>query len=48
MKMLFLLRCPKCRNEMKYQAAGVLGKQLKKCVYCGKAFKVRDSVVSRL
>jgi len=48
MRMLFLLKCPKCLNEMKYESRGMLSKQMKKCVYCGKAFSVKDSIISRL
>ena len=40
-----LLRCPQCKNQMKYQPKGsVIGKK-KACVYCGKSFDVRKNVL---
>ena len=47
--MILLLKCPNCKNEMKYQnsTSGIMGKS-KKCVYCGKSFNVRDNIVKRL
>lgn len=45
-----LLRCPNCKNTMKYmtQKAGdtILGKQ-KVCVYCGKSFSVRNNILTK-
>jgi len=48
MKML-LLRCPKCKNSMKYQSRDmILVKKRKQCVYCGKGFSITDHIVKKL
>jgi len=45
---VFILRCPRCKNEMKYQSKdSILIKKRKKCVYCGKDFKVSDYIIKR-
>ncbi|MFH1511352.1 MAG: hypothetical protein ABIF10_06680 [Candidatus Woesearchaeota archaeon] len=45
---MFLLRCPNCKNSMKYQQIGQFssGKR-KRCVYCGKTFKVTDCILKK-
>jgi len=51
---LLLLKCPKCGNKMKYSPAkssrkpAAERKKSKKCVYCGKTFKVEDNIVEVL
>lgn len=47
--MMFLLKCPRCRNQMKYQTRdiSVIGKR-KACVYCNFSMDVRKSVVQEL
>jgi uncharacterized protein YbaR (Trm112 family) len=47
--MMLLLKCPKCKNSMKYMPLkqGIIGKS-KKCVYCGKNFNVRDNIEKKL
>ena len=41
---IFLLRCPKCKNSMKYQSKDcILTGKRKVCVYCGHSFKVRTN-----
>jgi len=46
---MFLLQCPGCKNRMKYQNRGsIIIKKSKKCVYCGRSFKVRDSIIKKL
>lgn len=46
--MLFLLRCPRCKNQMKYAAKGsILGKR-KSCVYCNFSMDVRKSVLQQI
>lgn len=47
--MMFLLKCPKCGNNMKYDSRGViLTKKRKRCVYCGRSFKAGDCIVKKL
>ena len=47
--MMFLLKCPKCGNDMKYQTSdNILSKKVKKCVYCGRSFTVKKHIVKRL
>jgi uncharacterized protein YbaR (Trm112 family) len=47
--MILLLKCPNCKNNMKYMPlkTGVIGKS-KKCVYCGKNYNVRDNILKKL
>jgi len=45
--MMFLLRCPECKNQMKYESRGVFPKS-KQCVYCGRSFLAKNSVVKQL
>ncbi|MBL7054219.1 hypothetical protein ISS05_00510 [Candidatus Woesearchaeota archaeon] len=47
--MMFLLKCPNCKNKMKYQSKGMIltGKR-KKCVYCGKSYNVREAIVKKI
>lgn len=46
--MQFLLRCPKCKNKMMYQAmdSKLMGKR-KSCVYCGRSFSVKENIIDR-
>ncbi len=43
---MLLLRCPQCKQTMKYQATDnkPVEKKVKRCVYCGKNFKIRQNV----
>lgn len=44
---LFLLRCPHCKNTMKYHTdTTILADKRKQCVYCPKSFGVRQNLVS--
>lgn len=46
---MLLLRCPKCKQTMKYQAMSMLlFKKRKKCVYCGFSYKVKDNIVKKI
>lgn len=48
---MFLLKCPKCGNSMKYQSAGSItsiSKKRKQCVYCGSSFKVSDHIINQI
>jgi len=43
---LLLLRCPKCKNKMKYGGRTfLLGNKRKACVYCGISFKVKENII---
>ncbi len=43
--MIFLLKCPKCKHDMKYHTdSKVLENKRKMCVYCGKSFKVKENI----
>jgi hypothetical protein len=45
---IFLLRCPKCKNTMKYQSKdSILTGKRKACVYCGKSFLVRKNLTTK-
>ena len=47
--MMMLLKCPSCKNQMKYESrAQVLADNVKRCVYCGHSFKVRASIVKQV
>lgn len=47
--MMLLLKCPQCKNEMKYQTNDTLLKNKRKtCVYCGKNFKIGNYVIRKL
>jgi len=47
--MMLLLKCPKCKHNMKYQAKSmILAKKRKQCVYCGKSFLVGENIVKKL
>lgn len=39
-KMELILRCPQCRQTMKYIPRGQAIGKVKKCVYCGKSFTI--------
>lgn len=42
---IFLLRCPKCKNTMKYGGRdSILTGKRKVCVYCGRSFLVRKHI----
>ncbi|MEA3430959.1 MAG: hypothetical protein U9R08_06830 [Nanoarchaeota archaeon] len=46
---MFLLKCPKCKNQMKYATRdSFLTKKVKKCVYCNKSFSVKDNILEKL
>ncbi|MBI2208319.1 hypothetical protein HYU50_02385 [Candidatus Woesearchaeota archaeon] len=46
--MMLLLKCPKCKNRMKYNSTGLISeKNKKRCVYCGHSYKVRESIVQK-
>jgi len=38
--MELILRCPKCRQTMKYISRNEAIGKVKKCVYCGKSFTI--------
>lgn len=45
--MSYVLRCPGCKNSMKYAPLkGGSGKR-KRCVYCGRSFSVAGNTVRK-
>lgn len=47
--MMFLLRCPKCKNDMKYQTKGsILTGKRKVCVYCGFSMSVSKALIRQI
>ena len=46
---MFILKCPGCKNTMKYQnmTSDLKGKN-KKCVYCGKSFSVKNNILKKI
>jgi len=45
---MLILRCPKCKNKMKYQSSdGYVAKKAKKCVYCGHSFRVSNHIIGK-
>ncbi|HLG24922.1 MAG TPA: hypothetical protein VI564_08380 [Candidatus Nanoarchaeia archaeon] len=46
---MFLLKCPKCKNEMKYQNMDIsLSGKKKRCVYCGFSMGVNKTIVKKI
>jgi primosomal protein N' len=46
---MLLLRCPHCKNIMKYESSAFgLQNKRKRCVYCGKSYKVGNSIIKKL
>ncbi len=44
-----LLKCPKCKNDMKYQSRDMsLTGKSKRCVYCGRSFKVLGRIIKKV
>ncbi len=50
---MYLVRCPHCAHDMKYQEnlnsphkKSNISSKVKRCVYCGKSFKVKDHIIS--
>lgn|GEM_PF-824327 len=42
---VFIVKCPSCGHNQRYQPkTGVLTKKSKRCVYCGRTFKVHSSL----
>jgi len=47
--MMYLVVCPQCRNHMKYDTKDtLLAKKVKRCVYCGRSFSVRQNLLQTL
>jgi len=47
--MMLLVRCPNCKNNMKYDSLKpVTRESRKKCVYCPKSFAVHDNILKQL
>ncbi len=42
---MFLVKCPKCKHDMKYQPTiGDITKKKKKCVYCNHTFLIHSNL----
>jgi len=42
---MFIVRCPECKQTMRYQAINTapISEKKKKCVYCGHTFKIHPN-----
>ncbi|MEE9525285.1 MAG: hypothetical protein V3V78_01615 [Candidatus Woesearchaeota archaeon] len=46
---MFLIKCPKCKQNMKYQVMkGLVAGKSKRCVYCGRSFQVKENIVKKV
>jgi len=45
--MIYLLKCPACRNKMKYSPMKAGDKKRKACVYCGKSFSIIGNIIKK-
>lgn len=45
---MLLLKCPKCGHEMRCSPKGSISGKKKRCVYCGKAFKIEGNIVKEI
>ena len=45
---MFLVKCPKCKHDMKVQPPKNISTARKVCVYCGKSFKVNDRIIKQI
>ena len=45
--MIYLLHCPHCRHNMKYSPMKAGENKRKTCVYCGKSFSVKNSIIKK-
>ena len=46
---MLLLKCPKCGNQMKCNPLpGELAGKSKRCVYCGRSFKIIGNIAKQL
>ena len=46
---MFLLKCPRCKKQMKYQSKdGMIAGKRKNCVYCNMSMDVRKNVAKKL
>ena len=42
---MLIVKCPQCKHNQNYDPkAGSLSEKSKKCVYCGKSFKVHSDL----
>lgn len=45
---MLLLKCPKCGNQMKCNPkAGELAGKTKRCVYCGRTFRIMGNILKQ-
>lgn len=48
MALKLIVRCPKCKNKMKFYCKGLPYKKTKQCVYCGYYFTVKGPRTNRI
>ena len=47
--MLFLVKCPKCAQQMKYDSRDpIISNKNKRCVFCNKFFRVGKNIIKKL
>ncbi len=40
---MLVVRCPRCKHEMRYQPRGRVVGKVKRCVFCGYSFSIHRS-----
>jgi Zn ribbon nucleic-acid-binding protein len=45
---MLLLKCPKCGHKMRCSPKGSISGKKKRCVYCGKAFKIDGNIAKEI
>ncbi|MBD3354669.1 hypothetical protein GF361_01635 [Candidatus Woesearchaeota archaeon] len=47
---MFLVKCPHCKQNMKYQKMKGYGlkDKRKRCVYCGRSFKIKGNILKSI
>ncbi len=46
--MIILVRCPHCKQRMRYQPQNNLISKRKTCVYCGRSFAINEDTVIKI
>lgn len=45
---MLLLKCPKCGHEMRCSPRGSISGKKKRCVYCGRAFRIEGNIAGEI